>query len=83
MNSNTEMDKDDPMLDLYTHPNNDSRIWVGNLDSRVTDLNTSSTKLDPKQANPEDMLFSHLVKEKKLYELEKNLMESLFLDVLF
>ncbi|KAK4015474.1 hypothetical protein OUZ56_030453 [Daphnia magna] len=37
MNSNTEMDKDDPMLDLYTHPNNDSRIWVGNLDSRVTD----------------------------------------------
>lgn len=31
------MDKDDPMLDLYTHPNNDSRIWVGNLDSRVTE----------------------------------------------
>lgn len=49
----------------------------------LTSLNTSSTKLDPKQANPEDMLFSHLVKEKKLYELEKNLMESLFLDVLF
>lgn len=32
------MDKDDPMLDLYTHPNNDSRIWVGNLDSRVTEF---------------------------------------------
>lgn len=33
-----ETDKDDPMLDLYTHPNNDSRIWVGNLDSRVTEF---------------------------------------------
>jgi len=34
----SQAEKDDPVLDLYTHPNNDSRIWVGNLDPRVTEF---------------------------------------------
>jgi len=34
----SQADKDDPVLDLYSHPNNDSRIWIGNLDPRVTEF---------------------------------------------
>jgi len=36
--STSQAEKDDPVFDLYTHPNNDSRIWVGNLDPRVTEF---------------------------------------------